>query len=550
MKKRIRKKIDKRKSREKILLTFLFGSILTIATTTSAAMLDKNTNLKLQSSYVNDVYFYNPNLISEIYKKIENIFDNTEDITIDYSQYAPSPYQIQGNFETGWNVNNFWNGNDNGGVAIGPFQIHSRYMLEPFFNYLKQNAPYYFDLLNSQGGIKAIKQNNPQMKKFFCELCDKDKEFIELQAKFIDRDNFQPRIRYLKNQYGLDISIRGPAIEGLLRTISANIGWRTNYVIEEMVKNLSIYFNISHKNVIQSNLLNTISDSDFVNILHTSLNTVINKKIEYRFRTHLLNAYNATIKNDVIPNLGKEILTETEKIALEQKNRKLRAENIISTIETEFNSNKFSISEKEKINLINLISNDTSNNFINSKKLLSSYIDETIKNNNNKLFLQRKVSQNKNVKIDEQNIIFARQDLFIKNDDEDINLPKQKEPILPPNDNDIITVESVIAKNKEVAQKPSLLRKAELIRMNEMLANAVNILEDKNENITEIKNTPVVKKSTNAVLTKKALYAQKRADELTVENIIAKSEKRKDGGKIKPQNDMSALLAEAAMHLI
>ena len=520
MKKRLRKKDKKNKEKikDQTLFTFILACMLTIATGTTSLAMVNNTNLKKYDidnydKYISDVYFYSPDIVLDIQSKLDYVFDNIKDISIDYTKYSPSPYQIQGNFETGWNVNNFWNGNDNGGVAIGPFQIHSQYMLEPFFDYLKKNAPYYFDLLNSQGGVKAIKQNNPQMKKIFCDLCKNDSYFVELQAKFIDRDNFQPRITYLKNQYGLDLSQRGPAIEGLFRTMSANIGWRTNYVVDEMVKNLSIYYNISYKNVIAVNLLNSISDSDFVNILHTSLNTVINKKIQSRFRTHLINAYNSTIKNDVIPNLGKKVLTESEKIALEQKNRQLKAEMIVKTIKSEFSYNKFDISEKDEIYLINLIFNDTSANFENSKKILANYIDETIKTNNKNLLLKKAITKNKKIEVAENDITFTKQDLFIKNDDEDeINLPEESTPVLPPNnDEDIITVEKVITKNKESKPRPSLLRKAEIVRMNAMLEDAVNILKGKKEEKIEDNTTeeikPVAKKTKNSTLTKKALQA-------------------------------------------
>ena len=555
MKKRLRKKI---KTQEKILFSLILACILTATTAiTAIGAIEKKEISKLNDEYDkyilrDDKYFHNSNAVSEIQKKLDYIFDNIKDISIDYTKYSPSPYQIQGNFETGWNVNNFWNGNDNGGVAIGPFQIHSQYMLEPFFDYLKENAPYYFDLLNAQGGVKAVKQNDPEMKTFFCELCKNDSYFVELQAKFLDRDNFQPRMTYLKNQYGLDISQRGPAIEGLFRTMSANIGWRTNYVVDEMIKNLSIYFNISRKNVIQSNLLNKISDSDFVNVLQTSLNSVINKKIQYRFRNHLLSAYNSTIQNDVIPNLGKEVLTESKKNLLEQRNRQLKAEMIIETIKSEFN-----IIEKDQVNLVNMISNDTSDNFSNSKNTLASYINETLKNKNKSLLLKRKFTKSKKLKLDKNNISFAKQDLFIKDDEDEINLPENDTPVLPPNNNeDIITVDKVIAKAKENKPKPSLLRKAELLLMDDILKDAVNILKGKKEEtvenniIEEIQPVSFAKKTNNTTLTKKALQAQKRAEELTVENVIAKSEKRKDGGKIKPQNDMSALLAEAASHLI
>ncbi len=555
MKKRLRKKI---KTQEKILFSLILACILTATTAiTAIGAIEKKEISKLNDEYDkyilrDDKYFHNSNAVSEIQKKLDYIFDNIKDISIDYTKYSPSPYQIQGNFETGWNVNNFWNGNDNGGVAIGPFQIHSQYMLEPFFDYLKENAPYYFDLLNAQGGVKAVKQNDPEMKTFFCELCKNDSYFVELQAKFLDRDNFQPRMTYLKNQYGLDISQRGPAIEGLFRTMSANIGWRTNYVVDEMIKNLSIYFNISRKNVIQSNLLNKISDSDFVNVLQTSLNSVINKKIQYRFRNHLLSAYNSTIQNDVIPNLGKEVLTESKKNLLEQRNRQLKAEMIIETIKSEFN-----IIEKDQVNLVNMISNDTSDNFSNSKNTLASYINEILKNKNKSLLLKRKFTKSKKIKLDENNISFAKQDLFIKDDEDEINLPENDTPVLPPNNNeDIITVDKVIAKAKENKPKPSLLRKAELLLMDDILKDAVNILKGKKEEtvenniIEEIQPVSFAKKTNNTTLTKKALQAQKRAEELTVENVIAKSEKRKDGGKIKPQNDMSALLAEAASHLI
>lgn len=555
MKKRLRKKL---KTQEKILFSLILACILTATTAiTAIGAIEKKEISKLNDEYDkyilrDDKYFHNSNAVSEIQKKLDYIFDNIKDISIDYTKYSPSPYQIQGNFETGWNVNNFWNGNDNGGVAIGPFQIHSRYMLEPFFDYLKENAPYYFDLLNAQGGVKAVKQNDPKMKTFFCELCKNDSYFVELQAKFLDRDNFQPRMTYLKNQYGLDISQRGPAIEGLFRTMSANIGWRTNYVVDEMIKNLSIYFNISRKNVIQSNLLNKISDSDFVNVLQTSLNSVINKKIQYRFRNHLLSAYNSTIQNDVIPNLGKEVLTESKKNLLEQRNRQLKAEMIIETIKSEFN-----IIEKDQVNLVNMISNDTSDNFLNSKNTLASYINETLKNKNKSLLLKRKFTKSKKIKLAENDITFAKQDLFIKDDEDEINLPENDTPVLPPNNNeDIITVDKVIAKAKENKPKPSLLRKAELLLMDDILKDAVNILKGKKEEtvenniIEEIQPVSFAKKTNNTTLTKKALQAQKRAEELTVENVIAKSKKRKDGGKIKPQNDMSALLAEAASHLI
>ena len=147
--------------------------------------------------------------------------------------------------------------------------------------------------------------------------------------------------------------------------------------------------------------------------------------------------------------------------------------------------------------------------------------------------------------------------MFIKDDEDEINLPENDTPVLPPNNNeDIITVDKVIAKAKENKPKPSLLRKAELLLMDDILKDAVNILKGKKEEtvenniIEEIQPVSFAKKTKNTTLTKKALQAQKRAEELTVENVIAKSEKRKDGGKIKPQNDMSALLAEAASHLI
>ena len=261
------KKNKTHNSKNKILLAILLSGIIT--TFANASIPSKN-------------------------KEIFN-FDMLENIFLIDENTVLSPYQIQGNFETSWNPNNFWNANDNGGIAIGPFQIHSRYMLAPFFGYLKENGTVYFDMLNAKGGIDAVKKNSPEMRKFFCELC-KNSEFIKLQETFIDKANFQPRLSILKSKYGLDISKRSPSIEGIFRVMSGNIGWRTNDVVAEMIKCLEV----------KELDINSITDKEFISVLEQSIYKVINRDIQPKFKEYLLNAYKKVINNDVIPNMEKE----------------------------------------------------------------------------------------------------------------------------------------------------------------------------------------------------------------------------------------------------
>ena len=85
--------------------------------------------------------------------------------------------------------------------------------------------------------------------------------------------------------------------------------------------------------------------------------------------------------------------------------------------------------------------------------------------------------------------------------------------------------------------------------MNELLENAVNIMNGKNEKISK-KTIETTNHTSTIHQTKKSLYAEKRANELNVENIITKAKSRKDNGAIKPQNDFSALLKEASSYII
>lgn len=234
--------------------------------------------------------------------------EDFEEKYVELSSNILSPFQIQGSFETGWHKGNFWNANDNGGVAIGPYQIHSKYLLEPFFNYLKNNSPKYYDMLNEKGGIKAIKKNNPEMREFFCELCHNDKEFVRLQENFIDTENFQPRIKTIKSLYGVDISSRSSSIEGIFRIMSANIGWRTNDVVKDMIK--------SNPNMD----INSMSDIEFIKILQQSIHTVIKKDIKPKLRNNLINAYDKVINNDIIPNIRKEEIIAMRKFDIRKYN--------------------------------------------------------------------------------------------------------------------------------------------------------------------------------------------------------------------------------------
>ena len=517
---------NKQRKNNKILFTILFSTIL-VSGAKASILTNTNNFSHIEKQNITSTSFYD----FAIKDKVKDIFDNIEDKKIDLSNYTPSPFEIQGRFETNWNVNNYWNGNDNGGVAVGPFQIHSRYMLVPFFEYLKENNTYYFDLLNANGGVKAIRHNDANMKKFFCELCQKDKEFVKLQAQFIDKNNFQPRLKVLKNQYGLDISKRSKSIEGLFRTMSANIGWKTNYVVEEMIREIG------------AEQLNHISDKEFVEVLHKSLTKVLNEKIQKRFRAHLLSAYDATIKNDVIPNLYKPMLTKTEKLNQEYKNRNQKAKSVIASLQMFFDADFI---KREQNNFIKIISEDTSDNFVKSKKIIMQSIIKHMNQN-----YKFDIAKNKTVaEKKKQSVKIVKQDIFVKNDDDvntDTPIFEQKKEALPPKKNDIITVESVIANNKN--PRPSLLRKAEIIRMNELLENAVNIMNGKNEKI--LKKTIETTNHTSTIhQTKKSLYAEKRANELNVENIITKAKSRKDNGAIKPQNDFSDLFKEASSYFI
>ncbi|MGN0929891.1 MAG: hypothetical protein ACI4N3_04585 [Alphaproteobacteria bacterium] len=301
-------------NKKKIIFAIIFSAVLTSGINANVAVRNQNISK-------NDLKVYNLESIPSLDLKnyVKPIYDiKTEEI--DYSQYSPSPYQIQGNFETGWKVENFWNPNDNGGVAVGPFQIHSDYMLKPFFEYLKNNAPSYFNKLNEKGGIKAIRANDVEMRKFFSNLCKDDENFVKLQATFIDKENFQPRLNALKSQYGLDISARSPSIEGIFRAMSANIGWKTNYVVKEMAKILSKEDSISD--------INSVTDEKFVEVLQESLHIVINNHIQPRFRKHLLTAYDATITKDVIPNLGKKVLSESAKKKVVKKRNNVNSINL------------------------------------------------------------------------------------------------------------------------------------------------------------------------------------------------------------------------------
>lgn len=234
--------------------------------------------------------------------------EDFEEKYLELSSNILSPFQIQGSFETGWHKENFWNANDNGGVAIGPYQIHSKYLLEPFFNYLKNNSPKYYDILNEKGGVKAIKKNNPEMREFFCDLCYNDKEFVRLQENFIDTENFQPRIKTIKSLYGIDISSRSSSIEGIFRIMSANIGWRTNDVVKDMIKtnpNMDI---------------DSMSDIEFIKILQQSIHTVIKRDIKPRIGNNLINAYDKVINNDIIPNIRKEEIVAMQKFDISKHN--------------------------------------------------------------------------------------------------------------------------------------------------------------------------------------------------------------------------------------
>ena len=154
---------NKQHKNNKILFAILFSTIL-VSGAKASILTNTNNFSHIEKQNITSTSFYD----FAIKDKVKDIFDNIEDKKIDLSNYTPSPFEIQGRFETNWNVNNYWNGNDNGGVAVGPFQIHSRYMLVPFFEYLKENNTYYFDLLNANGGVKAIRHNDANMKKFFC----------------------------------------------------------------------------------------------------------------------------------------------------------------------------------------------------------------------------------------------------------------------------------------------------------------------------------------------------------------------------------------------
>ena len=234
--------------------------------------------------------------------------EDFEEKYLELSSNILSPFQIQGNFETGWHKGNFWNENDNGGVAIGPYQIHSKYLLEPFFDYLKDNSPKYYDMLNEKGGVKAIKKNNSEMREFFCELCHNDKEFVRVQENFIDKENFQPRIKTIKSKYGVDISSRSSSIEGIFRIMSANIGWRTNDVIKDMIKS-NPDMNI-----------NSMSDIEFITVLQQSIHTVIKRDIKPKLRNNLINAYDRVINNDIIPNIRKEEIVAMRKFDIRKYN--------------------------------------------------------------------------------------------------------------------------------------------------------------------------------------------------------------------------------------
>lgn len=399
-------------------------------------------------------------------KEIFN-FDSLDNIPVVIEDDSVlSPYQIQGNFETGWNPANFWNPNDNGGVAIGPFQIHSKYMLASFFNYLEENGKTYFDMLNEKGGIRAIRRRNPEMKNFFCELCN-DSAFIKLQQNFIDKANFQPRLSVLKSQYGLDISKRSPSIEGLLRVMSANIGWRTNDVVCEMVKYLDRQeYGLD---------INSISDTEFVKVMEQSVYKIIKKDIQPKFRLHLLNAYNKVINDDVIPNMEREKQANLMAERVKKSTRLLRLSN--------HHTNKINGQADE-------------NNFtlkINSKsKVVAS-------NTNDKYFVRKKE--------------FA--------DDKYMPLSASNKSGIPPeptNKADMIKEEKIVekvAKVNDAERRPSLLRKAEAY------LEAQKMLDAKNTQVAKIE------KATAKVLTVEDVVAKasrrRRKSENDFSNILGKA---------------------------
>ena len=114
---------NKQHKNNKILFAILFSTIL-VSGAKASILTNTNNFSHIEKQNITSTSFYD----FAIKDKVKDIFDNIEDKKIDLSNYTPSPFEIQGRFETNWNVNNYWNGNDNGGVAVGPFQIHSRYM--------------------------------------------------------------------------------------------------------------------------------------------------------------------------------------------------------------------------------------------------------------------------------------------------------------------------------------------------------------------------------------------------------------------------------------
>ena len=528
MNKRQRKKIEKINKKKKIVMAILFSGILLSKVNASVVVPVKNIDVDLVKT------------------KIEDAFNSVPENQIDYSMYAPTPFEIQGRFETNWDKNNYWNSNDNGGVAVGPFQIHSKYMLSPFFDFLQNNAPEYYSKLNEKGGIEAIKSNTKEMKNYFCDLCSNDEKFVKLQADFINAENFEPRLNSLKSKYNLDLSNRPAVVEGIFRAMSANIAGRTNWVVEDMIKTITKDdFKISSENItsemmeqtISSLKINKISDVEFVDILQDSIHNIVNTKIQPEFQKQLITAYDATINKYVKPNLEKEVLTAEEKENLEYKNKLEKAEKIVASIGVEFHQSSLLNNQKIKNTFINSIVNDTSKDFEKSKSLLSDYVK------NKELLLTKNIVKQSIYEIDEKKSFSVKKQnnlLYMKKEDEqgEFALIPSKSKALPPKKKEIITVENVVKMNPNF--------KTEFSNMDMVLSEAASVLSG----IPTVKkeNLPYKVKTVKSN-TKKAIYAEKRANELTIDNVVAKASLRKDHGQIKPENDFSSILAQAVSYI-